>query len=359
MRFDTIQYIEWFKKKSPAGIDLCSSGVDPIKGEDLDIDWAELDATGENFYGYTPLIEAIADRYKVKSKNVVTTIGTSHALFLASAALVEPGDVVVIETPAYEPLLAVPKAFDAQISRLPRRFEDSYGFSIDEFSSLLTPQTKFALLTNLHNPSGALLSRSFLEDVVDLAGEKNIYVIIDEIYLEFLDGESTAFHLADNVIVISSLTKAFGLGHLRCGWILAPPDLVERMRRIIDYTNVEATFIGEEIAFHMFGRMDEIKGKNKGIIDRNKDLVKDLIDNEESLSWVEPADGVVCFPRIESGLSGDELASILRKEYDTAVVPGRFFEQPRHFRVGFGGDSNILAEGLANLRDVLSKSPSS
>jgi aspartate/methionine/tyrosine aminotransferase len=359
MRFNTIQYIEWFKKKPPVGIDLCSSSVDPIKREDMDIDWAELEASGENFYGYIPLVEAIAERYKVKSDNVVSTIGTSHALFLASAALVEPGDAVVIETPAYEPLLAVPKAFDAQVVRLPRRFEDSYGFSVDEFSSLLTSRTKFVLLTNLHNPSGALLSRSFLEDVVHVAREKNIHVIIDEIYLEFLDGESTAFHLADNVIVISSLTKVFGLGSLRCGWILGPPDLVERMRRIIDYTNCEATFIGEEIAFQMFDRLDEIKGKNKGIIDRNKGLMKDLINNEKNLSWVEPADGVVCFPRIESGLSGDELASILREDHDTAIVPGSFFEQPRHFRLGFGGDSLILAEGLANLRNVLKKDPSS
>jgi aspartate/methionine/tyrosine aminotransferase len=357
MRFQTIQYIEWFKTKSNVAMDLCSSSVAQLKRKDLDIDWEKLDVSGENFYGYPPLIEAIAKRYGVKSDNVVSTIGTSHALFLVSAALVEPGDVVVIETPVYEPLLAVPTAFDAQVMRLPRRYEESYGFSLEEFASLLTSRTKLVLLTNLHNPSGALLPRSFLKKVVHLAEEKNIPVVIDEIYLEFLDGEPTAFHLADNVIIISSLTKVFGLGHLRCGWVLAQPGLVKKMRRIIDYTNVEGAFIGEKIALQMFGQLDEIKKKNKGIIDKNKSFVKDLISNENSLSWVEPADGVVCFPRIESDLTGDQLALILRTDHDTAIVPGSFFERSRHFRLGFGGDSKSLVGGLANIKKVLSESP--
>jgi aspartate/methionine/tyrosine aminotransferase len=358
MRFKTIQYIEWFKTKSKVAIDLCSSSVDQLKRKDLDIDWEELEVSGQNFYGYLPLIEAIAERYGVNSDNVVSTIGTSHALFLVSAALVEPGDVVVIEAPVYESLLAVPTAFDAQVMRLPRRFEENYEFSLEEFASLLTSRTKFVLLTNLHNPSGALLPRPFLEKVIHLAKDKNVPIVIDEIYLEFIDGEPTAFHLADNVIIMSSLTKVFGLGHLRCGWVLAQPDLVKRMRRIIDYTNVEGSFIGEKIALQMFGHLDEIKRKNKITIDNNKSLVKDLISNEKSLSWVEPEDGVVCFPRIESGLTGDELALILRSDHDTAIVPGSFFEQPQHFRLGFGGDSKTLAEGLANIRKVLSERPS-
>ena len=357
MRFKTIQYIEWFKTKSNVAIDLCSSSVDQLKRNDLDIDWEELEVSGQNFYGYPPLIEAIAERYGVKGDNVVSTIGTSHALFLMSAALVEPGDVVLIEEPVYEPLLAVPTAFDAQVMRLPRRFEENYEFSLEELASLLTSRTKFILLTNLHNPSGALLPRPFLEKAIHLAKDKNVPVVIDEIYLEFLFGEPTAFHLSDNVIIISSLTKVFGLGHLRCGWVLAQPDLVKRMRRIIDYMNVEGTLIGEKIAHQIFGQLDKIKGKTKALIEINKAAVMDSINQEEHLSWVEPAGGVVCFPRIESGLTGDELVKILRADHDTAVVPGSFFERPQHFRLGFGGDSKILAEGLSNIQKALSESP--
>jgi aspartate/methionine/tyrosine aminotransferase len=120
--------------------------------------------------------------------------------------------------------------------------------------------------------------------------------------------------------------------------------------------NVEGTFIGEKIAYQMFGQLDKIKGKNKELLEENKTAVKDLVCREEHLSWVEPAGGVVCFPRVESGITGDELAMILRTDHDTAIVPGKFFEQPLHFRLGFGGDSKTLEKGLANIRKVLSES---
>lgn len=356
MRFETIKYIEWAKTKPRVEIDLCSSSVDQLEKKDLDLDWGKLEVSGENSYGYPPLLEAIAERYGAKDDNVVSAIGTSHALFLVCAALIEPGDEVLIESPVYEPLLALPVAFDARVRRLERKYVNSYQFSLDEFETAITPHTKFILLTNLHNPSGTLLPRSFLAQMVRTAKQKNIIVVIDEIYLEFTKDEPTAFHLADNVIVISSLTKVFGLANLRCGWVLAQSRLAERMRRIVDYTNVEGTFVGEVIAHLMFVHLDTIKKKNRELVNRNKYLVKEMIDREERLSWIEPADGVVCFPRVESGMNGDELAERLRDKYGTAIVPGRFFEQPGHFRLGFGGDTKTLEAGLAKIREALRES---
>jgi aspartate/methionine/tyrosine aminotransferase len=356
MRFETIKYIEWAKTRPVVEIDLCSSSVDQLKRKDLDLDWGTLEVSGENSYGYPPLLEAIAERYGVEDNNVVSAIGTSHALFLVCAALIGPGDEVLIESPVYEPLLALPVAFGARVRTLERKYANSYQFTLDEFETAITPHTKFILLTNLHNPSGALLSRSFLARMVRSARQKNIFVVIDEIYLEFTKEEPTAFHLADNVIVISSLTKVFGLANLRCGWVLAQPRLAERMRRIVDYTNVEGTFVGEAIAHRMFIHLDTIKEQNRELVNTNKSLVKELIDREDRLSWVEPAGGVVCFPRVESGMNGDELAECLRDRYGTAVVPGRFFGQPEHFRLGFGGDTNTLEAGLTKIRKALRES---
>jgi aspartate/methionine/tyrosine aminotransferase len=354
MQFKPIKYMEWFKRKSKVKIDLCSSGVESLKWKDLDRMWEDFEISGDNSYGYPPLLRTIAERYGVSEDNVVSTIGTSQAIFLVCAALVEPGDEVLVETPVYEPLLAVPEVFQARVVRLTRRYEDGYQFSLEIFKRFLTPRTKCVLLTNLHNPSGALLSRSFLEQVVQIARARDISVVMDEIYLEFLDDEPTAFHLADNVIVISSLTKVFGLGDIRCGWVLAEPELAKSMRRIIDYMNVEGVFLGEEIAYLAFGRLDEIKRKNRKWINQNRSMLRDFISREKALSWVEPAEGVVCFPRLETPLiNGDILAELLRSKHDTAVVPGSFFEQPQHFRLGFGVSPDTLAAGLENIRKVL------
>ena len=355
MRFEPIKYIEWFNMKAKAKYDLCSSSAQGFSLKNLDWDWDGLDIGGDTVYGYSPLLEAIAEKYKVETENIVPTLGTSHAIFVACAALITPGDRVLIETPVYEPLKAIPRALGADIVRLERKYEDNYGFDLERFESELTPQVKLVILTNPHNPSGALLSRSFMKEMSKIIKGRDVKVIMDEIYLDFLDDEDeeTSFHLAENILVISSLTKVYGLGGLRCGWVLSPSDLVMQMRRIIDYTSVEGVFIGEQISSKMISQLDFIKDRNQELIQQNKSLIKDFIQSESSLSWVEPPGGTICFPRLEANISGDDLAQLLREKYDTAVVPGSFFEAPQHFRLGFHVSQETLARGLENIKAAL------
>lgn len=355
MRFETIKYIEWMKTRPKKKYDLCSSSARDFSLKNLSLDFNELEIIGKNVHGYYPLLQAVAEKYGVKEENVVSAIGTSHAIFLVCAALIEPGDEVLIEKPAYEPLLAVPRSLGAKVRRFERKFEDNYLFDLGEFESAVSDDTKVVLLTNLHNPSGALLSRSFLEEMSEILTKKEVKVVIDEIYLEFLEGDAgkTSFHLEENFLVISSLTKVYGLGGLRSGWILAPSELATRMRRIIDYTNVEGVFIGEQISTKTFSQLDDIRKRNNERIEKNRLMIKNFIQEEERLSWVEPAGGVICFPRVESNLTGDELAELLQERYDTNIVPGSFFENPQHFRIGFDVRPEILAKALENIQNAL------
>ncbi len=355
MRIETIKYLEWYKTKAPVKYDLCSSGVEKLPLKNLNLEIGELEISGENVYGYIPLLEAIAARYKVNEETVVSAIGTSQAFFLVCAALLDRGDEVLIENPVYEPLLAVPRAFDANVLRLERKFEDNYQFDLERFGSAISSKTKLVVLTNLHNPSNVLLSSSFLKEMTEIALKRGVKVLIDEIYLEFLDENEreTSFHLAKNIIVISSLTKVYGLGGLRCGWILAPSELAKRIRRVVDCINVEGVFIGEQISAKAFSQLGSIKIRNNERVMHNRALVRNFIDQEEKLSWVEPHKGIVCFPRVETSATGDVLAALLREKYDTGIVPGSFFEEPQHFRLGFGADPEILAAGLDNIKKAL------
>jgi hypothetical protein len=355
MRFETIKYVEWIRTRQGVKIDLCRSGTENFSLKDLNLNWEGLEIFGENAYGYHPLLEAVASRYKVREENVVTTIGASHALFLACAALLARGDEVLVEKPAYEPLLAVPAAMEAKILRFERRFEEGFQVDVKEFESLLSSKTKLVILSNLHNPSGTLLSRSLLNNLAGIAQKKGVRILVDEIYLEFLEGpeKESSYSLADNIIVISSLTKVYGLGGLRCGWILAPAELAKRIRAVIDYTNIDGVFIGEQISARIFSQLDSINEKNKELVGQNREMIRDFIQEEERLKWVEPAGGVVCFPKVEAGLSGDSLAALLQEKYRTSVVPGSFFEEPQHFRLGFGVAPSILASALKYIKKVL------
>jgi aspartate/methionine/tyrosine aminotransferase len=355
MHVDPIVYMEWAKNRPEARINLSLSGWDDLSWRDLALDRKGLDINGEHAYGYGPLIEALASRYGVSEDSVVTTNGASQAVFFACAALIEPGDEVLVEKPAYEPLLAVPRFFRARLKRLERRFEDGYAVDPDTLRAAISPRTKLVILTNLHNPSGVLLSQKAVKELALTAAEKGVMILVDEIYLEFAEGRkgTTSFPLSENIIVASSLTKVYGLGGLRCGWLLAPASLAGKVKRLVDYVSVEGVFIGEQISARVFNRLDSIRARNAPMIKRNLAVVRDFIRGEKGLHWVEPAHGIICFPRIEASLDGDELLRLLLERYETSVVPGHFFEARKHFRLGFGVPTPVLKRGLRNIRKVL------
>ncbi len=358
MRFGTIRYMEWHKTREAAAIDLCRSGITPRPLADLDLRLEDLELSGNDVYGYPPLLEQIADRFGVGTENVVSTLGTSNGIFVTCTALLSAGDRVAIERPAYEPVLAVPEAFETAVVRFDRNFGNGWTIDPDEFEASLPDETRLVVLTNLHNPTGQFLSNGEITRLAGIAASKGAWLLIDEVYREFLDDYrgTTAFGLADNILTSSSLGKVYGLGDLRCGWVLAPPDLAERMRRIIDYINVEGVFIGERTATLAFAQLDSLIERDRPHVEENRRLVTEFMQRETAsgrLSWVEPPGGVVVFPRIEIPMSGDELAAALLRDHDTALTPGSFFEAPDHFRLGFSGDTGELATGLENISRVL------
>lgn len=355
MYFPVIRYLEWTKTLGGCRINLCPSSIDKISLSSLSLDLSGLEISGPNQYGYAPLIEALASRYGVQPENVVTTQGSAQALFLACAALLDPGDRVLVETPTYEPLLAVPAALGAEVSRFERRFEEGYRVDLETFQQGIKDQPRLILLTNLHNPSGALLSREELQVLVRSAESQGAFLLVDEVYLDFLAGpeKQSLFSLGENIIVISSLTKAYGLGGLRCGWMLAPPALAKTLWRITDHMHVEGVYLGEQVALQCLTRLESIRSRFSGRIATNLSRLKEFIGAEKRLSWIEPKGGVIGFPRVEADFDGSRLAEVLKERYATCVVPGRFFESPQHFRIGFGGDPKEFQQGIAFLRQAL------
>jgi len=351
--------MEWAKSGHRASVNMSQSGLPGLTAEDLDLESAKIEINGYHPYGWKPLIEAIAGRYGADPESVLPTLGTSQAIFLVCAALLNPGDGVYVEKPAYEPLLDVPRALGAEVRRFERRFERKFHVDLAEFEEGFVEGTKLVILTNLHNPSGIRLDASEIRALAEAAGRRGAMVCVDEVYLEFATAEEprTSFGVADNLIVISSLTKAFGLAGLRCGWILAPRKIVPEIRRAVDHLYVEHVFPAEQMALRAFNRLDRLITRNRVWIDKNRDIVREFMVEEPRLVWVEPDGGIIAFPRVVARLGeedgGDRLARELRESMDTLIVPGSFFEDARHFRLGFGLESGLLRLGLRNVRTKL------
>ena len=182
-------YMHWAKTRARVRFDLATSGLANLKLQELEVSLDELEITGESGYGYPPLIEAIAARHRVDPSCVVTAAGTTFANHLAMAALINPGDEVLMESPTYEPLLALAHYLGAQVKRFPRRFEQGFEISVEDIERNLNERTRLIVMTNFHNPSGVLTETRTLREIGELALKIGAPVLVDEVYLQMLFAE--------------------------------------------------------------------------------------------------------------------------------------------------------------------------
>jgi aspartate/methionine/tyrosine aminotransferase len=349
--------MEWAKLESGARFNLAKSDLAayplarlPVRIEDLEID-------GPAGYGYGPLQERLARKAGAPAECVVAATGTSMANHLAMAAVLEPGDEALIEHPTYELLVRVAEYLGATVRRFPQRFEGDFRVEPEEVARAITPRTRAVVVTNLHNPSGVRVPDATLAELAGIARGHGAHLIVDEVYLEAVFDSSgvaarSAFHLAPNVIATSSLTKAYGLSGLRCGWVLAPAPLAERMWRINDLFGSTAAHPAELLSVIALDHLEAIAARARVLLERNHVLLGRFLDGRGDLATVRPDGGTVAFPRLAGGRV-EALSQLLRDRYETSVVPGRFFEMPDHFRIGIGGETEMVEEGLTRLGRAL------
>jgi hypothetical protein len=359
MKFPELEYITWAKSQPKVDVNLARSGIDHCPASLLRLKASDLVANLPVTYGYAPLRDAIAARYGVTSARVFAVSGgTGFANWVACAAVLDGcghGAEVIVDRPTYEPLLRIPQALGHRVRRLDRRFEDSYAIDLDRLASLVTTRTRLAILSNLHNPSGARIPMSDLRAMAALLARVGAYLLVDEVYLECIFGNrpESCVHAGPNVLTTNSLTKAYGLDGLRAGWILGPANLVARARRINDLMTNNAVAPGEQMALAAFRRHRELDRRAHAILDPNLARLRAFLSREPRLRAFVPAGGNVVFPRLPAGVDSGDLAKRLLDRYSTLVVPGRFFESPRHIRISFGCRPALLARGLANISRAL------
>jgi aspartate/methionine/tyrosine aminotransferase len=347
-------YIAWAKLHASAKYNLAASGVKGVPLSELPVRWQELELSAAGNYGYLPLLERLAARYGVGTKNVATAIGTSMANYLAMSAVLEPGDEVIIEQPAYDPMVEVGHYLGAVVKRIPRRPEHGWQVQVDELQKMVSGRTRLIVLTNLHNPSGVLLEEDTLRAISEVAKRVSAYVLVDEVYLELLFDRPfrSAFHLGEHFLVTSSLTKAYGLSGLRCGWILAAPELVERMWHQNDLFGNIPAHITDLLGVIALDHLETIRERAKKLLERNWKLLDAFLAEHQELDVTRPPGGTIVFAKAPSG-DADAFSTMLYKRYETSVVPGRFFEMPDRIRIGIGNESDEIQEGLWRLSTAM------
>lgn len=342
-------YMEWVKTSTAAKYNLANSGVKSYPLANLPVDFAALQLTGPGAYGYRPLVEALARKCGVASDCLATALGTSGANHLAMAVLIEPGDEVLVEHPGYPLLWEAASYHGAEVKFFERRAETKFAVDVDELRKLVTAKTKLIVLTNLHNPSCALLDLATLREI----GNLGPHVLVDEVYLDLLweKAPETSFSLGEQFVVTNSLTKVYGLSGVRCGWVLAAPEIVKKIYRLNDLFGVNNPYVTDQISCVALQHLPEIAKWSRELLDKHRGIANEFLSATPELESEPLTAGTVIFLR--SPVAVEKLCNLLREKYETVITPGHFFGAPERVRIGIGGETAIFTEGLARVRLAL------
>ncbi len=313
--------------------------------------------------GQPKLRELIANdaftQKKLNANEVLITVGAAAALFIISTTLLEADDELIVVRPNYATNIETPRAIGAKIKFIDLKFEDGFQFNPNELKKLITPKTKLVSITIPHNPTGTLMSKSDLAEIIKIVEGSNAYLLVDETYREmnFEGVYPVSATLSKRVISVSSLSKTFGLPGIRIGWLITQDQtLMEKFLAAKEQIFITGSILDETVAIQFLEHKNKIFPSVKKTIQEHFGIVKNWISNQPKMEWVEPKGGVVCFPRLKSGIDENRFYKLLNDQYKTHVGPGHWFEMDRKYmRIGYGWPTTEeLKEGLDNINKVIS-----
>jgi len=352
MTFRKIDYLEWARTHmGRVRIDLAKSNVKGLTKEELGLTLDQVALSTPDDDGVIELRELLAKRYGVPRANVLVCSGATMGIFLACAAVIQPGEQVILESPNYEPLYRAAAQRGADVKMLERRFERGFQVEMEELEREVGRATRAILLTNLHNPSGVATSPEKMMSIGQIARDYGATVIVSEVYLDnaLTPDARPAATYGPNMVSIGSLSKVYGLGGLRVGWLVGPEPVIRKARVALDYIECDLSVPSETIALAALKKAPELVERCRQIARRNFAAVEEWVGKRDDVTWVKPDGGTVCMIKLPAGMEGQELSNLLREKYSTLVVPGEFFWIRGFVRVSCGMDEEILRQGLKNL----------
>jgi len=306
--------------------------------------------------GKPELRKLIAAEDNLDPDNVLITPGAAAALFIVATALLERGDHMVVATPNYATNIETPRALGANASYINLRFKDRYQLDLDELQKLITEETKLVSLTYPHNPTGAMIDEATLKKIIHIVETKNTWLLFDETYRDmcFAPQLPVAASLSERVISISSMSKSYGLPGIRIGWLICTnKKLMETFLAAKEQIFITNSVVDEEIAFQYLLSKEKNFPRVKQAIQKNFSIIKDFMNGQSVLEWIEPQGGCVCFPRIKQEIEIDSshFHEVLLHKYQTYVGRGHWFEEDgRYMRIGYSWDkTEKLEKGLSNI----------
>jgi capreomycidine synthase len=360
---------EWLRDHYfAADIDISASGVEPYALGDvremIGLGQDELDRLvlmDGHSYGDPEVRRLIAERWGTGDPSqVMTTNGSSEAIFLVLTALLRPGDEVVVVEPGYHALIHLAATIGCEVK--PWRMdhpERVFGAALDDLDRLMTERTRAVIVSFPHNPTGISLDEPELQGLLGRAAEVGAWVVWDAAFNDITYDAPplpNVVSLYERALSFGTFSKSFGMPGLRFGWCISPDDILRDCVRVRDYVTLHLSPLVELVARRSLENLDALLQPRLDQARHNREILRDWAEaHGDDVSLALPAGGVASFPRLDCVDDVDAFAFKLMDEHGVLVIPGSCFDRPRHVRLGFGGPTGELVEGLERFDRALAE----
>ena len=319
----------------------------------------------QTWLGYTEtkgspeLRQEIAKTYQsVDIEEILVHAGAEEAVFIFMNAALEPGDHVIVHFPCYQSHSSIAQSIGCDVEWWKSHEANNWELDLDWLRGAIRPNTKAIVFNCPHNPTGYVISRAKLEELVAICRQHNILLFSDEVYrfLEYRDGDTlpAACDLYENAISLGVMSKTYGLAGLRIGWIATHnQEYYNAMAEFKDFTSICSSAPSEVLSTLALRNGDTLIQRNRAIIATNIEICDRFFsDYAELFNWKAPKGGSTAFPSLRQAEDVEEFCINLVHQKGVLLLPGTYFDYGKqNFRIGLGRKN--LPECMEKLDEYL------
>lgn len=356
---------------------MCASDMESMTLEELlnlgsDQDkenWNKLNFKYIETYGSPELRSAVAGSYdKLTSKNILAFAGAEEGLYVAMHCILNDDDHAIIITPNYQSAETIPASI-CQVSGISLDARNNWNLDLQKIKDAIRPNTRLISINFPHNPTGKVISKETLDDLIDIARERDIYLFSDEVYRLMERSEDIRLpQIADiyeKGLSLNVMSKSYGLPGLRIGWIASQDlKLLDKMEKMKHYLSICNSSPSEFLSVIALKSSAYILKRNRKIIKNNLKLLNPFFAQHKDLfEWNEPDGGCIGFPKYLGSEGVIKFCERLIKKHSIMLLPGSIYisaigpSPSNHFRVGYGRIA--MQDGLIKLQEALDHHKSS
>jgi aspartate aminotransferase len=336
------------------------------------------------FHKYTPagglpeLKAAVAEKtkrdsgYDVEAAQVLITNGGKQAVYEAFAALLDPGDEVLVPTPYWTTYPESIKLAGGVPVDVVADETTGYLVSLDQLEAARTDRTKVLLFVSPSNPTGAVYTREQVAEIGRWADEHGLWVVTDEIYEHLLYGDAefssipvAVPELADRTLVLNGVAKTYAMTGWRVGWMIGPKDVVKAATNLQSHATSNVANVSQAAALAAVSGDLSAVARMREAFDRRRQTMVRLLNEISGVVCPEPKGAFYAYPSVKALLGKEirgrrpqtsvELAALILEEAEVALVPGEAFGTPGYFRLSYALGDEDLAEGVGRVAKLLAE----